>query len=294
MKLLSNYDLSSILRSPDEPAAPAADAPEPALVADPAPAADAPEPAADEPAADPAPAAVVPPAPKAEVPKWALERIGEETSKRQAAETQARAAAQRAQDAEELARRLQAKETAPAADTTARRTETAAAPDTAVEAKAAELLFQRDLQTVSQAGASAYGQKWDQAVKALDAYGANSLEFVANVMDIDRSKAHDIMFEIAQDGEKAVALARMTPTRRIAEITRMIMAQAAPAADTKTEPEPKAEPKSAISKAPAPKPAIAGRAPEPEVNPMTPEGDAKMSDAQFESWYKAKYWKKTA
>jgi hypothetical protein len=111
-------------------------------------------------------------------------------------------------------------------------------------------------------------------------------------MEIDQSKAHDIMFQIAQDGELAVRLTRMSPTKRIAEITRMVMAQAAPADQKPAEVKPAAEAKPAISRAPAPKPAIAPHAAAPEVNPETAEGNEKMSDKQWEEWYKGKYLKR--
>jgi hypothetical protein len=86
----------------------------------------------------------------------------------------------------------------------------------------------------------------------------------------------------------------MDPRRRTVELTRMSMATAAPAADAKPAPKPApaAEVKP-LSRAPTPKPAIAPHAAAPEVDPTTPEGNEKMSDAQFEAWYKSKYMKRT-
>jgi hypothetical protein len=60
-----------------------------------------------------------------------------------------------------------------------------------------------------------------------------------------------------------------------------------PAVEPKSaEPKP-AEPKTAISRAPAPKPTLQARAPGPEIDPRTPEGNEKMSDAEFSNWWKA-------
>lgn len=290
MNLLRDY-FRITLRSPDDPAAPelelapAADAPVEPVAAD-APAPDAPiEP-------EPAPAPVVT-APPPMVPLRVMqERIGEEASKRQAAE-------ERARSYEEIVKRLQA-EPKPAVDPqnppapVTRTTVPTTIDQTAVQQEAARQLLQRDLANVSEAGFKAYGQPWNDAINALNAYGANTPEFVASVIEIDPAKTHEIMFEIAKDPEKAVTLAKMTPTRRVAEITRMVMAKTAvadkPAADPKVEP-PKP---TAISRAPAPKPAIAPHAPAPEVDPTTPEGNEKMTDAQWEQWYKGKHYKRSA
>jgi hypothetical protein len=124
-----------------------------------------------------------------------------------------------------------------------------------VDRRAAEMLFRRDAQQVSETGLKTFRQGWVDAVNALNAYGVNSDDFVSSVIEIDRGKAHEIMHAIAQDGEKAIALANMTPARRIAEITRMAMAPAA----QKTEPVTPAAPvvpAKTVSKAPAPPPPV--------------------------------------
>lgn len=281
---------ADILRSPDEGGAPE---PELALAAEPVI-----EPVVaetiieTEPVVQTVPVAA-PAAPAAEVPKWALERIGEETSKRQASEERERLALERAQSFEEIVKRLQTNPKPDAPATITREPVAAPVEQSAIEQAAARQIFQRDIATISDNGAKAYGPKWADAVAALNAYGANSTDFVSNVMAIDHAQAHDIMFQIAQDGEKAVALARMTPDRRIAEITRMVMAQSAAA--PKPEAESKIEPKAApVSRAPTPKPAIAPHAPAPEVDPTTPEGNEKMSDSEWAAWYKSRYNKRSA
>lgn len=240
-----------------------------------------------DPEPDPAPQAIPTPAPTA--PRWALERIGEETNKRQAAE-------ERARSYEEIVKRMQSQPKAPAADPAAPAPqERLAAPvgdQSAVQQEAARIVFERDLVNVSNAGVTAYGgQAWGDAINLLNKCNANTAEFVASVMEIDPSRTHEIMFEIAKDPEKAVALARMTPVRRATEITRMSMPKTdpKPAIDPKQE----VEPKPAVSRAPAPKPAIAPHASAPEVDPRTPEGNEKMTDAEFERWYKSTYMRKT-
>lgn len=284
MNIMRKYLLSNVYRSPDDPVADPAEpvAADPALTADPVvdPAVTEPEPV---------------PAPKADAtPKWALERIGEETGKRQAAEERERVATERANALEEITRRLQAgaKPGDPAAQQPVPEPITRRAASD-VEQEAARLVFDRDVQRVSETGHKAYGPRWVDAVNILDRCNANSTEFVASVMEIDPAKTHEIMFQIAQDPEKAVALTRMSPARRIAEITRIADAMADPKAVVDPKPAPAADPKPAISRAPAPKPAVAPLAAAPEVNPMTAEGNEKLSDQEFERWYKDKYMKRT-
>jgi hypothetical protein len=128
-----------------------------------------------------------------------------------------------------------------------------------VDRRATELLFRRDAQQVSETGLKTYGQGWVDAVNALNAYGVNSDDFVSSVIEIDRAKAHEIMHAIAQDGEKAIALANMTPARRIAEITRMAMqpvAQQVPDNKGHTVVISEGKPAKTVSKAPAPPPPV--------------------------------------
>lgn len=277
MHLFQKYLLSNVYRSPDEPATP-----DPAIVVDPIVA----EPVAVEPAAGDPPVVDPGDAPKPVVPsgapKWALERIGEETSKRQAAEEAARVATDRANSLEEITRRLQAgKSDAPPVVPAAR------APDghqDAVRQEAAQLVFAQNAQKVSDTGLAAYGPRWTDAVNTLNALGANSVEFVSSVMEIDPAKTHEIMFNIAQDPEVAASLAKMTPTARIAKITRMVMTAAV--AEPKPDVKPDVKP-IAISRAPAPKPALAPHAAAPDIDPRTPEGNEKMDDKAWEQWAKA-------
>lgn len=253
------------------------------------------EPVEPEPQPEPEPVAAAEPEPKPEpkpeppkmVPLRVLqERIGEEGEKRRQAEELARQERQARINAEELVRRLQAGEkpdTAPPPRPAA--TESVAENERQAIINAA--LFERDRDAIISAGVRTYGAQWDEAVNALGTYGAASPEFVSNVMDVDRERAHELLFAISQDPTRAMALARMAPTRRIAEITRMAMA-----ANTDPKPTDSALTRPAVSRAPTPKPTIAPRAPAPEVDPRTPEGNDKMSDAEFNEWYRKTYMKR--
>jgi len=157
-----------------------------------------------------------------------------------------------------------------------------------VDRRAAELVFQRDAQQVSETGLKTYGQGWVDAVNALNAYGVNSADFVSSVIEIDRAKAHEIMHAIAQDGEKAIALANMTPARRIAEITRMAMAPAA----QKTDPTPPATPvmpAKTVSKAPAPPPPV-----DPSASKVVDWRADESSDEEFTKGFEEMMKRRTA
>lgn len=263
-------------------------------VADPAP---EPEVAAADlvdPPNDPAPPE--PPPPPSPLPRWMQERLGEETTKRQHAEQAARVAIERANSLEEITRRLQAAGTPPPADPARppepprpaepTRPAAPAGVDPAAVALAEQQIMLRNINT---AGEKEYGPKWGDAVNALNAFDANTVEFVMAVAEVDPARAHEIMFNIAQDGERAISLVRMSPIKRIAEITRMTMAQPAPKDAAKPAEPPKPAP---VSRAPAPKPAIAPHAASPEVDPRTPEGNEKMSAAQWNEWYAKTYLKR--
>jgi hypothetical protein len=157
-----------------------------------------------------------------------------------------------------------------------------------VDRRAAELVFQRDAQLVSETGLKTYGQGWVDAVNALNAYGVNSADFVSSVIEIDRTKAHEIMHAIAQDGEKAIALANMTPARRIAEITRMAMAPAA----QKTDPTPPVVPPAPVqkvSRAPAPPPPV-----DPSASKVKDWRSDEASDDEFTAGFNETMAKRAA
>lgn len=252
--------------------------PDPVLSADPPP---ADPPVADDPPADPEPAP-----PKHGLPPSVISQLTDLRGKAREAEERAQRAEREAAEARQLAERLsRGDKGAPPAPTPAPRQP--ASGDDEVNRRAAEMVFAQNAQTVSENGVKKFGQGWVDAVNALNAYGVNSVDFVSSVMEIDREHTHEIMHAIAQDGEKAMQLAAMSPARRIAEITRisMNMGATAPKADPKTEtpPAPKAPvaPKQ-VSKAPAPPP------------PVEPSGTKVVdwrSDDASEEEFDAGFWK---
>lgn len=291
------YLLSSVYRSPDEPAVEpevvevAAVEPVNALDGAAEPAADAP--VVEEPAPAPAPAAADH-GNKGKTP-WYMGRINEETNRRNAEAEARRAAETRAANAEALLERLQngGKE----GDAPAPKARTEPAPqefETAVQAEAARRDVMRQCDTVAGAGFAKFPD-WAEKTNILGALNAATPDFVMDVVAVDPANAHKLLYDLANDPERAARLVAMNPRSRTVELTRMSMATA-PAADAKPAPKPAPAveaPKLALSRAPAPKPNIAPHAAAPEVDPRTPEGNDKMSDAQFETWYKSTYMKRT-
>lgn len=152
--------------------------------------------------------------------------------------------------------------------------------DQDVESRAAQLVFQREAQSVSQLGAKTYGAEWGDAVNFLEAVGLNNGEFVSAVMDVDRANTHQIMHAIAKNPEKAAALASMTPTQRIAEITRISDAMTTSPAGVAPAVPRLAAPTRVVSRAPAPPPPL-----EPSAQKVVDWRDDKASDAYFsEGW----------
>ena len=230
------------------------------------------------------------------------ERVGEETNKRQAFEQRATQAEQRAADLQAILDRMQAERSAdPANPTLPPRAQTAptaqrqtAGPefDAAVKAQAQHDRFVADTVDVRSAGEAKFPDFVD-TLHILTAIGATTDEFLSDLLAVDKSGAHEILDKLAKDAEKAASLVRMEPRRRIAELTRMSDALKPAAADPAVVAAAAAKPAaSPQSRAPAPKPIIVPQAAAPEVDPTTAEGNEKMSDAQFEQWYKGKYYKR--
>ena len=217
-------------------------------------------------------------------------------------ESAAAQARREAQEARELADRLSARAVdpnAPPGTVQPPRPASIVAPpsnDADVDRRAAELLFIRDAHNVSEAGFKTYGQTWNESIKALDAYGINSPDFVSSVMEVDRSRTHEIMHQIAQDGEKAIALAAMSPARRIAEITRISIAMAAnTASSTATPPAGTVPPKTPVAAPVAPARTVSrAPAPPPPIDPGVSRtvdwrSDPNISDADW-----SKQWNENA
>jgi hypothetical protein len=292
MNIMRHLDFNSVIcRSPDDPAAPEPVVVEPApIVADPPAPDPAPDPAVVDPAPEPAPAAPLAAEQPPTIPVKTFQRVVAEVREdRRQADARAQAAEQRASDLQAIIDRMQADPTAaPAAPRPAAAPAAPAAPNdfqAAVKAQAAKDRLYEDTVAVRAIGNGKFAD-FEQSLGILTAIGATSDDFVSDLLAVDKEGAHVILDKLAKDPEKAASLVTMDSRRRIAELTRMTVAPAAAAA-----PQPAAAPAAqaapAISRAPAPAPRIAPVAQAQEVDPTTPEGNEKMSDAQWEKWAKS-------
>ena len=125
--------------------------------------------------------------------------------------------------------------------------------DAEIDRRAEYKLFLREVADMRQQGEAAFGKdEFGSTIQSLTAYGADNDGFIRDVMAVDRTGAHALLREIADDPARAIGLVNMTPTQRIAELTRMSIA-------SKTKAAPVVDPKPttrAISSAPKPAPAI--------------------------------------
>jgi hypothetical protein len=304
MNITRHLYLSTALRAPDDeggaaPTDPAGDQPAPEVVAatDP-PAAEVPAPEAADPPAPPAPA--IPP--PTMVPLRVLQqRVGEETTRRQTEERRRAEAEQRAVDLQAIIERMQAGQQPPAADPAQPTPPPAARPAApqpdlkeAVRQALSEQEVSRSINDVIQKGVQEFTQaQWDEKANVLAALGAASPEFVQDVIAVDPANAHRIIFSLAEDPGKAADLASMNVRQRTAELTRMSMAEQAknPTPAAPAAPAAPAKPAVPVSRAPAPTTVPRAHAEPGEIDPTTPEGNDKMSDKDFEKWYKQKYYK---
>jgi len=283
MNILRHLYLSTALRSPDEPAAPEPDVIEPVAEV-------VPEPVAEIP---PEPEPVIEPAKpeplhgnKGQTP-WFQRVIAEVRQEKQQERTAREAAEQRAADLQAIIERMQGGEK-PEVVTKPPATSREAPQDfqAAVKAQAAKDRLYEDTMTVRSAGEGEFPD-FNQSLGILTAIGATNDDFVSDVLAVDKAGAHKILDKLAKDPEKAASLVGMDSRRRIAELTRM-----ADAPKTEVKPAAEAPKPAAISRAPTPAPRLAPLAAAPEVDPTTPEGNEKMSDKQWESWYKSKYMRR--
>jgi hypothetical protein len=288
MTIWRHLDFNSVVcRSPDEPAA------EPVLEPAPEPAPTS-EPVA-EPVAEPAPesapptAAALTPAPERMVSAKIFEKTAFELREdRRQANARAEAAEKRANDFQAIIERLQAGNPDPSAPSATPRTPAPAAPtdfQAAVRAQSAADRLKEDSLAVLATGQQAFGD-FGQSLSILTAVGALSDDIVSDLIAIDKTSAHIIIDKLAKDPEKAASLVTMDSRRRIAELTRMTVV---PAAAPQPAPAPAvaAPAAPAISRAPAPAPRVAPVAQAQDVDPTTPDGNEKMSDAQWEKWAKS-------
>lgn len=212
------------------------------------------------------PAAVEPPAlaptapPAKEPPAWAMKRISEESARAREAVERAVAAERRATEAEALAQRLQARPAGDGAQPAPQPQQQAPADPNArqaeVQAEAARQRFYEDTVDVRNRGIRQFGAAFTETLSILGALGATTDDFIQDVLAVDKAGAHATLKQIAADPEKAVALTQMTSRQRIAELTRMTMAEGAKPEPAAAEPKPPALAAKGVSKAPAPPPVI--------------------------------------
>ncbi len=159
--------------------------------------------------------------------------------------------------------------------------------DAEIERKVDYKLFLREVADMRQQGVAAFGEaEFGGVIQSLTAYGADNDEFIKAVMAVDRPNAHELLRSIAEDPARAIGLVNMTPTQRIAELTRMSIA-------SKSKPEPRGDDKPAsqrvVSNAPKPAPAISSSA----KNTVDWRSD-KASDAEFDAGFWATWEKRRA
>lgn len=234
--------------------------------------------------ADPA-AEPPPPEPVREQAKpWYLKRISEESQKAADTATRLAAAERRAAEAEALAARLQTGNEPATRDHPS--SANANDMDARVRAEAARQRFIEDTHEVRARGMAELGSKFSDALGVLNAAGATSDDFVADVFAVDKANAHGLLTAIAADPEKAVTLAGMNSRQRIVELTRMSIAAASPAQSALSPPR---EAPRTVSKAPAPAPRI-----DPGATKAVHAYDDSVSDDEFTANWKANLAKRTA
>jgi hypothetical protein len=121
------------------------------------------------------------------------------------------------------------------------------------QAASTQRLYEDSLE-VRNRGLSKFGASFEEKLAILTAIGATSDDFIGDVLAVDKYEAHVLLDQIAKEPEKAVTLVRMNSKQRIAELTRMSMANK-PAATTTTE-RPAPKPTTKVSKVPAPSPPL--------------------------------------
>jgi hypothetical protein len=301
MNITRHLYLSTAVRAPDDPpAAPdlaAGDPPTPIVSV----AGAETSVSGDPPAAAPEVEAPKPADPPSIPMRVFQQRVGEETTRRQAEERRRTEAEQKAANLQAIIDRMQTEGRVPVdpavPPTAAPRTPVAPAASANLEEAVRREVDQREvtrnISGVIEKGVQEFTQaQWDEKSNVLAALGAATPEFVQDVIAVDPANAHRILFQLAEDPGKAADLAAMDVRRRTAELTRMSMVEQAknpPAA--KPETAASAAPKTPVSRAPAPVAIARTNADVGDVDWESPDGNAKITDAEFEKRYKAKYYK---
>jgi hypothetical protein len=241
-----------------------------------------PEPGETPPVAEPARPAKKPVAP---LPAWMKDRLAEQTAKQRDAERLAAEARARAEVAEaelaELRKRGASGDATPAAKDTPGAD---FVPRTQVEARAAEIArmdaFNASADQAYFAGKDAYKEDFDAALQPLQAMGAMSrMDFQEAALAT--GAAHDVLYELGSDPDKASEILGYLKTGRAAkataEMTRIAdKVKAQKAADEAAATAAKAPKKTPVSAVPAPIRPVGGSA--------LPTVDLdKADDEQFDS-----------
>ncbi len=266
-----------LFQAPDAPAGdaidPAAPPVDPALSADPP---------SDPPNPD---IQLDPPAPEPKIDgrkdPWFLKRIADESAR-------ARAAEQRASDAEALAARLQASGNPPVADPPRVPNLPPEDFNASVRAEAQRMRLSEDSTAVRDAGLKEFGAEFGQSLGILTAVGATSDDMVLDLIAVDKANAHKILASLAKDPEKAASLVGMDSRRRIAELTRMADAITAPTSSTPA-PKPGATPPKQVSRAPNPAPPV-----DPSASKTVDWRTDDASDEEFDRGFKETMAKRSA
>lgn len=228
-----------------------------------------------------APAAQEPPKAPQNAPKWAMERINEETNRRQAEATAREAAERKTRDLEAMLTQLRNNGSTPQPTP-----QPAPAPSreefqAQVRAEAAKQRFYEDTARVAAAGKAAFPDFAD-SIATLSKIGVANDETIGDILAVDPTNAHILFDRLAKNQDVAVDLARMDSRSRVAALTRMSMEINQPKPNGEA---PRAVPAARISNAPAPR---------PNVDPTAPPGDSewmsdKKSDQEWREGFKKKY-----
>jgi hypothetical protein len=167
---------------------------------------------------------------------------------------------------------------------TAPRVPPAPTEEAEIDRRAEYKLFQREVSSVITRGQKEFGlADFNETVRALQAYGADSDQFVSEVMAVDRDNAHKLLHTLAHDGAQTIGLLGMTPAQRLAELTRMHMAAKSAEPATSAIPVVPAKPAVAatVSAAPRPAPVV-----EPSAGKTVMRYGDERSDAEFTEDFK--------
>lgn len=203
---------------------------------------------------------------------WYMERINEETNKRRQIEAQLEQERREKTEARALLERMQG------GDKDAPRTrEEPTDIDALVDARAEQKLFNSDCNAVAERGGleiDGFNSKLD----VLRSLGAINDEFLKDIFAVDKANAHKILDSLANEPERANLMIRMDSRKRIAELTRMNMAETVkPAVPA---------PRSGVSRVPPPKPQIDAVGDDLGATDLSND---KMSDAEWSKLWNKKY-----